>query len=248
MECLGDGVCTNPRCPRHGVRPVDGLRDALEEIASYQPAQQALDIDNADCAACKQAEVRQWPPSGLCEDHYHARSELVGANARERASQHGVMRRMAREALDAHPAEPAGVSDEAVAALGKAWDDGNATGLDGYVGPNRGAGDVDPEAVRARELVLDRLPAPFLQPQVVASRPTLDREAVDTALIVNADSIARQGNAIMRLVRPLPTREQISEAIFGAWLVHTELRTVAAPVQHCDAFADAVLALMGGAE
>lgn len=23
MECLGDGICTNPRCPRHGVRPVE---------------------------------------------------------------------------------------------------------------------------------------------------------------------------------------------------------------------------------
>ncbi|MBD2760061.1 hypothetical protein IEE94_11135 [Yimella sp. cx-573] len=30
------------------------------------------------------------------------------------------------------------------------WDDGNATGLDGWIGPGRGAGDVDYEAERAR--------------------------------------------------------------------------------------------------
>lgn len=46
---------------------------------------------------------------------------------------------------------------EALEALvGEAWDDGNAVGLDGYVGPNRGAGDVDPEAERARERMLNR--------------------------------------------------------------------------------------------
>ena len=36
----------------------------------------------------------------------------------------------------------------------KAWDDGNAVGLDGWVGPGRGSGEVDPEAARARERVI----------------------------------------------------------------------------------------------
>lgn len=40
--------------------------------------------------------------------------------------------------------------------LGSAWDDGNAAGLDGWIGPNRGAGDVDDEAVRARERFIRR--------------------------------------------------------------------------------------------
>ncbi|PKV80878.1 hypothetical protein [Nocardia fluminea] len=40
-------------------------------------------------------------------------------------------------------------------ALGDAWDDGNATGLDGWTGPGRGAGDVDDEAVRARRREID---------------------------------------------------------------------------------------------
>lgn len=45
---------------------------------------------------------------------------------------------------------------EALEQIGEAWDDGNAVGLDGYVGPNRGAGDVDPEAERRRGQLLDR--------------------------------------------------------------------------------------------
>lgn len=50
------------------------------------------------------------------------------------------------------------MSDDSLrAALGEAWDDGNATGLDGYVGPGRGAGEVDPEAVHARERVIEKL-------------------------------------------------------------------------------------------
>jgi hypothetical protein len=41
--------------------------------------------------------------------------------------------------------------------VGQAWDDGNAMGLDGYVGPNRGAGDVDHEAERGRERMVSRV-------------------------------------------------------------------------------------------
>ncbi len=35
--------------------------------------------------------------------------------------------------------------------IGKAWDDGNGTGLDGWTGPGRGAGEVDDEAVYRRD-------------------------------------------------------------------------------------------------
>lgn len=45
-----------------------------------------------------------------------------------------------------------------------------------------------------------------------------------------------------------PTREQISEALLAAWIVQSELKVEASPVEHCRALADAVLALMGGAE
>jgi hypothetical protein len=49
----------------------------------------------------------------------------------------------------------------------------------------------------------------------------------------------------------MPDREEIEEALFAQWLVLSELRTVAAPVEHCRVFADAVLALLstsGGEE
>jgi hypothetical protein len=45
-------------------------------------------------------------------------------------------------------------TEELAALVAEAWDDGNATGLDGYVGPGRGAGEVDPEAVYARDRIL----------------------------------------------------------------------------------------------
>lgn len=35
--------------------------------------------------------------------------------------------------------------------IGKAWDDGNGAGLDGWIGPGRGAGEVDDEAVYRRD-------------------------------------------------------------------------------------------------
>ena len=34
--------------------------------------------------------------------------------------------------------------------LERVWDDGNATGLDGWIGPGRGAGEVDDQAVANR--------------------------------------------------------------------------------------------------
>lgn len=42
-------------------------------------------------------------------------------------------------------------------ALEEAWDDGNATGLDGYVGPGRGTEPVDAEAIYRRDRVINKL-------------------------------------------------------------------------------------------
>lgn len=38
----------------------------------------------------------------------------------------------------------------ALSLVGKAWDDGNSSGLDGWVGPGRGSGEIDAEAQHAR--------------------------------------------------------------------------------------------------
>lgn len=42
-------------------------------------------------------------------------------------------------------------------ALEEAWDQGNACGLDGYVGPGRGTEPIDDEAIYARDRDVDRI-------------------------------------------------------------------------------------------
>ena len=46
--------------------------------------------------------------------------------------------------------------EQAREALGNIWDDGNAAGLDGWVGPGRGAGEVDDEAIRSRDRAIEK--------------------------------------------------------------------------------------------
>ena len=45
--------------------------------------------------------------------------------------------------------------------IGEAWDDGNAAGLDGWVGPGRGSGDVDHEAERGRARMVHKAERTF---------------------------------------------------------------------------------------
>lgn len=47
----------------------------------------------------------------------------------------------------------------AIAWVGRAWDDGNGSGLDGWVGPGRGAGEVDREAQHARTRLIRKADA-----------------------------------------------------------------------------------------
>lgn len=145
------------------------------------------------------------------------------------------------------------IPDEAATLVGEAWDDGNAMGLDGYVGPNRGAGDVDPEAKRARERMVDRVAAlPFLQPQPV-DRPLLDRKAVADRLLYEEGSEWADGtdrhyelaDAVMELARPMPTREQLEKAMTEE-LEFSLGRGLAEPAAKIAA--GAVLALLGGVD
>lgn len=79
---------------------------------------------------------------------------------------------------------------------------------------------------------------------LLSARPLLDRAAVDAALIANADSINRQGDAVLGLARPMPTREEIAKAIHD--VVHPNCQSphvIYADDVEGDA-ADAVLALL----
>lgn len=51
------------------------------------------------------------------------------------------------------------VTGAAVTEFGRVWDEGNAVGLDGWIGPNRGAGEVDDEAIRYRSRDTERAEA-----------------------------------------------------------------------------------------
>ena len=68
---------------------------------------------------------------------------------------------------------PSVTREEVAEALCVVWDDGNGSGLDGWVGPGRGAGEVDHEAVRARDRAVDRAL------RVIAAAPSATREAAE---------------------------------------------------------------------
>jgi hypothetical protein len=141
--------------------------------------------------------------------------------------------------------------------IGEAWDRGNAIGLDGYVGPNRGEEHVDPEAERDREVATYRayelrvdVPRPLLDPPP----PLLDPETVQKAVrkvVLNAfgtysGTASEIADAVMELARPMPTRERIAEALSNATrdLDYKQWETPHGMLP----FADAVLALLNGAE
>ena len=89
----------------------------------------------------------------------------------ERAWRHAY-RAALTAALPFLTAAPSATRDEVAEALGVVWDDGNGTGLDGWVGPGRGAGEVDHEAVRARDRAVDRAL------RVIAAAPSATRDEV----------------------------------------------------------------------
>lgn len=106
-----------------------------------------------------------------------------------------------------------------------------------------------PVQAMAKVTLLDLLAQ---HPDEPAPRPVLDRERVAVVLARLTGVDTREGrrlaDAILELARPMPTREQISEAILAAWLVQAELKVEASPVEHCRTLADAVLALLNGSE
>ena len=80
-----------------------------------------------------------------------AGAALVGLNreATTAALKSETARRMLRDEL-------ADLRSKVLDLVEQAWDDGNATGLDGWVGPGRGTRDVDPEAHQARDRMKEK--------------------------------------------------------------------------------------------
>ena len=77
--------------------------------------------------------------------------------------------------------------EQAHEALGNIWDDGNAAGLDGWVGPGRGAGEVDDEAIRSRDRAIEKCGRALLD--ATEPRPITD-EMVEAAARVMFDAPA----------------------------------------------------------
>lgn len=65
-------------------------------------------------------------------------------------------------------------------ALEAIWDDGNAVGLDGWIGPGRGAGEVDDYAVRARARAVEKYAPVFhRQGQITEAMVEAAANAID---------------------------------------------------------------------
>lgn len=88
----------------------------------------------------------------IAEARKHADSipKAIGALRSMDATRAAALRRLLvalADALEAAQRPPI----EIEAALEYAWDDGNASGLDGWTGPGRGAGEVDKQAIYNRD-------------------------------------------------------------------------------------------------
>jgi len=78
---------------------IEELEDALNRIIDYQIPSRDGVIDNADCPQCIQARKQYWPPSGLCDKHYHEHANHLMKEKRDEAMQHFTLRNIAKKAM-----------------------------------------------------------------------------------------------------------------------------------------------------
>ena len=149
-----------------------------------------------------------------------------------------------RDLLSAHPAEPVGVSDEAV-----------AKALRVYLADQREGAEREDAMRAALEVaapLLGTRPRPTLPPNIeIQARLSdyIDDGNVSLAAAVVEDLLTEAG------VRPLPTREQIEQVVTDKLIASDALAVpgFSARIEGdaddiAEAIASAVLALMGGAE
>ena len=145
-----------------------------------------------------------------------------------------------------YAAEPVGVSDEAVEAAAVATNEHRGTQHRCACGWRYSS--ADQHAMHRARAALEAA-QPFMQPQVVASRQSVHQaiaDELDGEGVVSYGLTPKLTDRVMDVARPLPTREQIAEALSNATrnLDYTHWETPNGMLP----FADAVLALMGGAE
>ncbi|AHH20788.1 hypothetical protein NONO_c60120 [Nocardia nova SH22a] len=158
----------------HGREPLDeASRAAVLEVARSAKAL-------VDAARPTDEQMRKWsdklagmPTKGLGAQFLAGRllRELEAERARhaETEAKYQECEAHLTTALDHidKQAVPQPDTTRIEQALVIAWDDGNATGLDGWTGPGRGAGDVDDEAIRRRNRSLRKLLTELAQPASV---------------------------------------------------------------------------------
>ncbi len=66
------------------------------------------------------------------------------------------------------------MADHLTDILEEVWDDGNAVGLDGWIGPGRGAGDIDNEAVQARRRAVGKAQKSIRESRTITTVEQLD--------------------------------------------------------------------------
>jgi hypothetical protein len=132
--------------------------DAYIAVKRYYSAHAGGPKWNTDAevipAADLRGDTREWH-----REHGYDLLPIVGTETGTRSAAapatdpDGYAARARLAELEAAQPDPARIER----ALIEAWDDGNATGLDGYAGPGRGAGDIDAEAVYNRDRVIRKV-------------------------------------------------------------------------------------------
>lgn len=79
------------------------------------------------------------------------------------------------------------MSNELARTIEDVWDDGNCVGLDGWIGPARGAGEVDSEAMRCRERATEKasaaiLAAGYRRPRTITKQHEIETLPVGSVL------------------------------------------------------------------
>lgn len=143
---------------RELIDHLNGLMDSLDESVSHDQVYEQLRVAWNMALALRPGVAT--PPA---DDVREARAEIERWKDRPTITRRSHMDQIEgierlRDLLAALSTPPADDVREVLEAI---WDDGNATGLDGWVGPGRGTRPVDSEAIEARSRAIKKHGAAF---------------------------------------------------------------------------------------